>query len=85
MTDWQAEALKWKNLSRKNELRAKLNYAQAQIFEAKLKYAVEPKKSPRLSMDLTLFIENRHREIKQIQILMSEIPGSSQQHAKHRS
>lgn len=85
MTDWRDEALKWKNLSRKNELRMRINLARVRILEARLALATSPMQSPTMRADFARRVELREREIRQLERLMAEIPGSPQQRVKHRA
>lgn len=85
MTDWKNEAQKWKALSRKNELLSKINRAKVQILEARLEFATSPRQSPTMRATVARYIEQRQREIRMYQNLMTEIPGSPQQRVKHRS
>lgn len=85
MTDWRAEALKWKNLSRKNELLNKINRAKVQILEAKLELATSPRQSVTMQYRVAQYVEQRLREIRMYENLMTEIPGSPQQRVKHRA
>lgn len=85
MPDWRNEAAKWKSLSRKNEIHSKINLARVAILEAQLELARDPLKTPTLRADVAARVEKREREIRFWVNLMREIPGSPQQHAKHRS
>jgi hypothetical protein len=85
MTDWKNEAQKWKALSRKNEILSKINRAKVQILEARLEIATTPNQSPTMRLTATRYIEQRQREIRMYQNLMTEIPGSPQSRVKHRA